>query len=90
MLIPNYSSKVFFDINKGYYKSNYLFSNKYKIITYDKIKSFFDNKEVQEKINDRYFKDFLSVLKPLASEFNNDIENETKYKFFTEIKKRKK
>lgn len=90
LLIPNYSSKVFFDINKGYYKSNYLFSNKYKIITYDEIKSFFAKKKVQKKINDRYFKDFLSVLKPLASEFNNDIENETKYKFFTEIKKRKK
>ena len=81
LLLPNYSLKIFSKSENKCYISNNLFSEKYKIITYERVFNFFDENVVE----DNYFKDFLSVLKPLKSDFNNDIENETKKLFYKKI-----
>ena len=84
LLIPEYA-RGGFKTKKGYYNSNrnFKFQEKYKIITYKKISEYFSEKDIK----DDYFKDFKSVLKPLAKQFNNEIEEEMKYRFFKAIGK---
>ena len=85
LLIPEYSIGRFNANNEGYYKSNrnFRFEEKYKRITYKKVFDYFGKR----KIKDKYFKDFISMLRPLSKEFNNEIEEEMKYRFFKAIGK---
>ena len=85
LLIPEYAKKDFNPADEGYYNSVFYLSEKYKIITYKKILKFFNDKKAQ--ISDKYISDFISALKPLANEFNNELEAEMKYRFFKAIGK---
>ena len=85
MLIPEYSKQQFAKDNQCHYKSDFLLSDKYKIITYKDVSEFFEKN--QNSINDSYLKDFISALGPLKKEFNNEIEEEMKHRFFEKIGK---
>ncbi len=82
LLIPRYAEKQFKSNEDGYYSSNYLWSDKYKIITYLNIYNYF--KKVSSV---KYLDEFNSALLPLTNEFNNEIEEELKFKFFKAIGK---
>ena len=43
-----------------------------------------------QNIINPYFSDFKSALKPLASEFDNELEQEMKLRFLKEIKSQSK
>ncbi|MBE6647622.1 MAG: hypothetical protein E7611_08325 [Ruminococcaceae bacterium] len=82
LLIPKYSEKNFKMMDC------YL-SDKYTPITYYNILDFFNNKENTANIDSegkKYFDDFKSVLKSLAKEFDNELEEEMKYRFFDKIR----
>lgn len=81
LLIPEYSKNNFKSNLFGFYVSDFRLSEKYKIITYKDILEFFS----KNPIIDPYFNDFISVLKPLAYEFNNELEQEMKYRFLHAI-----
>ena len=83
LLIPEYAKNQFKRDQNGCYKSSFLYSNKYKIITYLDIYNFFD----KTSLIDKYLDDFKSALIPLKNEFNNEIEEDLKYRFFKEIGK---
>ncbi|MBR5616041.1 MAG: PD-(D/E)XK nuclease family protein, partial [Clostridia bacterium] len=82
LLIPKYAENQFGNEGTSYH-SHFRFSQQYEIITYRKILEFFEG----HPIDNRYFDDFVSALHPLAKEFNNDIEEEVKYRFFKTIGK---
>ena len=81
LLIPRYSINNFPTVENGCYDSTFCVSNKYKIITYKEILEYFD----AQNIINPYFSDFKSALKPLASEFDNELEQEMKLRFLKEI-----
>ena len=85
LLIPEYSKQQFAKDNQCHYKSDFLLTDKYKIITYKDVSEFFEKN--QNSINDSYLKDFISALGPLKKEFNNEIEEEMKHRFFEKIGK---
>ena len=82
LLIPKYAENQFGNEGTSYH-SHFRFSQQYEIITYRKILEFFEG----HPIDNRYFDDFVSALHPLAKEFDNDIEEEVKYRFFKAIGK---
>lgn len=82
LLIPKYAETQFAEEGKPY-QSDFLFSDRYKIVTYRKMLDFFR----KHPSDDRYIGDFISALGPLAKEFNNEIEEEVKYRFFKAIGK---
>lgn len=82
LLVPKYSEKHFKTNRNGKYNSEYLLSEKYNLITYEKVYKYFKGISGYE-----YLKDFVSVLKSLANEFNNEIEVEMKYRFYKAIGK---
>ena len=82
LLIPKYSEKNFKMVDC------YL-SDKYTPITYHDILDFFNNKDNTANIDaegKKYFEDFKSVLKSLAKEFDNELEEEMKYRFYDKIR----
>jgi hypothetical protein len=81
LLIPRYSNNNFPTVGDGCYDSTFCVSDKYKIITYKEILEYFD----AQNIINPYFSDFKSALKPLASEFDNELEQEMKLRFLKEI-----
>lgn len=82
ILIPRYAEKQFKSDKNGCYSSKFLWSDKYKIITYLNIYDYF------KKISSvKYLDEFNSALIPLTNEFNNEIEEELKFKFFKAIGK---
>ena len=83
LLIPEYAKNQFKRDQNGCYDSSFLYSNKYKIITYVDIYNFF----AEISLLDKYLDDFKSALIPLKNEFNNEIEEELRYRFFKEIGK---
>lgn len=82
LLIPNYAKNQFERNAENCYQSNFLYSDKYKIITYLDIYNYFD-----PITSIGYLDEFKSALIPLKSEFNNEIDEELKYRFFKEIGK---
>lgn len=82
LLIPEYAKKQFDQDDKQRYSSGFMYCEKYKIITYKELYDYF-----KEKTGDKYLSDFISALMPLAHEFNNEIEEECKYRFFKAIGK---
>ena len=84
LLIPKYAEKQFEQDDKQYYSSDFMYGEKYKIITYEKLYDYFKKKT---GAGDNYLTDFISALKPLANEFNNEIEEDCKYRFFKAIGK---
>ena len=72
LLIPEYAKNRFGNL------SEFLLYDKYKIITYIEIYKFFDN---NKKKNIKYLDDFISALVPLKNQFDNEIEEECKYRF---------
>lgn len=84
LLIPKYYALHQYktDLN-GYFDLTFLFSNKYKIITYEDIYNFFK----ERNITDDYYKGFILALDPLKNEFNNELEKEMEYKFLKKIGK---
>ena len=76
LLIPKYADKRFKSI------SNFLFNSKYRIITYEKIYNYFSTQTISAN---QYLPDFISALNPLKNEFDNEIEEELKYRFYKTI-----
>ena len=81
LLIPEYSKNNFKTDSDRFYISDFSLSEKYKIITYNEIFVFYNTYPVSNP----YFSDFVSALKTLASPFNNEFEEEMKYRFLKEI-----
>lgn len=82
LLIPEYAKKQFKSDHNSCYQSNFLYSDKYKIITYLNIYNYFES-----VVFITYLDEFKSALIPLKSEFDNEIEEDLKYRFFKEIGK---
>jgi len=82
LLIPKYAEKQFEQDDKQRYSSDFMYGEKYKIITYKELYDYFE-----KKTGDKYLSDFISALTPLAREFNNEIEEDCKYRFFKAIGK---
>lgn len=83
ILIPKYSEKNF-------KMADFYLSSKYKSITYCHILNFFGNDDNTTNIDaegKKYFEDFKLVLKSLSKEFDNELEEEMKYRFFKTIGK---
>ena len=84
-IIQRFVSRETFAFRNVYNAFNRKTRRKYKIITYESIYNYFDN--IKEQINDNYIKDFLSALKTLKKEFNNELEEDMKYRFYHTIGK---
>lgn len=82
LLIPRYAKKQFKVDKNNCYSSNFLYSDKYEIITYLNIYNYFEPIKLQP-----YLDEFKSALIPLMNEFNNEIEEDCKYRFFKAIGK---
>jgi hypothetical protein len=82
LLIPRYAKKQFKGDKNNCYSSNFLYSDKYEIITYLNIYNYFESIKLQP-----YLDEFKSALIPLMNEFNNEIEEDCKYRFFKAIGK---
>lgn len=80
LLVPKYS-KIFKSDKNGCLDSPLLLAKEYKLITYENILKYFETLTV----TDPYYDDFKSALRPLASEFNNELEQDMKYRFFKAI-----
>lgn len=83
LLVPEYAKKQFKQNNEGYFVSDFLLSDKYKLLTYKDISEFFGNHPVE----DVYFEDFHSAMDPLKKEVNNELEEEMKIRFLQAIGK---
>lgn len=77
LLVPKYAERQF-----QTQKDRFLLGDKYDIVTYDKLLRFFQ----KQHCDSPYYPDFVDALKPLAKEFNNDIEEDVKYRFYKAIK----
>lgn len=82
LLIPEYAKNQFPQDSNQCYDSDFMYSKKYKVITYKDMYKYFE-----KKTGDNYLDDFKSALIPLAHEFNNEIEEDCKYRFFKAIGK---
>ena len=82
LLIPEYAKNQFPQDGNQCYDSDFMYSKKYKVISYKDIYTDFEL-----KTGDRYLDEFKSGLSPLAHEFNNEIEEDCKYRFFKAIGK---
>ena len=76
LLIPEYAKKQFKTTN-NYFDSAFCLSEKYRLITYQSIFDYFE--QIESK--DHYLKDFCSAVASLASEFDNELEQEMKRRF---------
>ena len=77
LLVPKYSKNQF--SNK--YLSGFICGEEYELITYEKISEYF----WALHSCDHYLAEFLSAMKPLTREFDNEIEEDLKYRFFEKI-----
>ena len=77
LLVPKYSKNQF--SNK--YLSDFICGEEYELITYEKISEYFWTLHSC----DHYLAEFLSAMKPLTKEFDNEIEEDLKYRFFEKI-----
>ena len=78
LLVPKYAKNQFGKISK------FLCSDKYEIITYEEIYNFFIGIPSPSV---KYLDDFISAIVPLKNQFDNEIEEDCKYRFFKAIGK---
>lgn len=77
LLVPRYSENQF----SKKYLSGFICGGDYELITYEKISDYFWSIHSC----DHYLTEFLSAMKPLTKEFDNEIEEDLKYRFFEKI-----
>ena len=77
LLVPYYSGKHF----TKKYLDNFMCGDNYTLITYKKIIEYFWMKHSC----DHYLTEFLSAMKPLTREIDNEIEEDLKCRFFEKI-----